>query len=79
MLTAVMRPSDVSLGERALSLCGRLGIPETDLRTARCGTVSTHEGAQYLIVIGDLPDGRSVRMLCRHDRPNHIVTFRPLP
>lgn len=73
-----MEPSDVTLSERARNLCGQLGITEADVRMARCGNVSTHEGAQYLVVLGELADGRTIRMLCRYDRTNHIVTFRPL-
>jgi hypothetical protein len=68
----------VTLSERATILCQRLGIPESALKKARSGPVSTHEGREYFIVIGTLPDGRSVRMQCRHDRRNHIVSFRPL-
>jgi hypothetical protein len=55
-----------------------LGIAESWLKQARCGAVSTHEGREYFIVIGSLPDGRSVRMQCRHDRRHHIVSFRPI-
>jgi hypothetical protein len=73
-----MKPSDVTLGERARSLCSQLGVTEEDVRMARCGDISTHEGTQYLVVLGELADGRTIRMLCRYDRPNHIVTFRPL-
>lgn len=74
-----MKGNQVTLGERAERLCAQLGISENDIRRVRSKSVSIHEGREYLIVIGELPDGRSVRMSCRYDRPNHVVTFRPLP
>ena len=73
-----MRADEVTLGERALALCEQLGIAPNDARNARSEASSTYPGAEYLVVIGQLPDGRSIRMLCRHDRPQHIVTFRPM-
>jgi hypothetical protein len=73
-----MESNDVTLGERASKLCASLGIPENALQKARSGSISEHEGREFLIVIGELPDGRSVRMMCRFDRTNHIVTFRTL-
>jgi hypothetical protein len=73
-----MEISDVTLGESARRWCQRLGVPESDLKSARAGSVTTYEGTQYLIVTGELPDGRAIRMQCRHDRSNHIVSFRPV-
>jgi hypothetical protein len=73
-----MASNQVTLGETASKLCARTDISENALRSARAGSVSEHEGREYLVVIGELPDGRSVRMSCRFDRPYHIVTFRPL-
>lgn len=71
-----MASNQVTLGESATKTCLRVGIAENDLRKARAGSVSEHEGREYLVVIGELSDGRSVRMMCRFDRPHHIVTFR---
>jgi hypothetical protein len=67
----------VTLSERAKALLGQFGLTERDLKRARAGSVSSSETPQYLVVHGDLPDGRTVRMLCRFDLPCHIVTFRP--
>jgi hypothetical protein len=74
-----MRADDVTLGERALSLCEQLGISVNDAKNARSSANSTYPAPEFLMVIGTLPDGRSIRMWCRHDRPAHIVSFRPLP
>lgn len=68
---------NVTLSERASALLGQFGLAERDLKRARAGSVSEHDTPQYLVVHGDLPGGGSVRMLCRFDRPCHIVTFRP--
>jgi hypothetical protein len=73
-----MRADEVTLGERALTVCQQLGIPPNDAKNARSTASSTYEGREYLIVIGQLTDGRSIRMMCRHDRPEHIVSLRPL-
>jgi hypothetical protein len=68
----------VTLSERAQKLCAQHGIAESDLKIARASEVSSYEGREYWVVIGELPDGRSVRMSCQHGRTGHIVTFRPL-
>lgn len=73
-----MNPSDVILSRRAQALCAQLGISQGDLRKARAGPTSGWEGREYYVVTGELPDGRSVRMSCRHDHRHYIVTFRPI-
>lgn len=74
-----MKASDVTLSERAIHLCRQFGISVNDAKNARSQATSTYEGREFLVVIGPLPDGRSLRMNCRHDRPEHIVSFRPVP
>jgi hypothetical protein len=74
-----MRADDVTLGERALAMCVQLGIDPHDAKKARSDATSTYDGREFMIVIGPLPDGRLIRMMCRYDRPYHVVTFRPLP
>lgn len=73
-----MRPDEVTLGEAARHLCRRLGRPETDIQAARSGSGSVFQGREYLIVVGEAPDGRTIRMACRHDRPHHVITWREL-
>lgn len=73
-----MRPDEVTLGEGARRTSKQLGVPEDAVRRARSGAISSYDGREYLTVVGELPDGRSIRMNCRFDRPNHIVSFRPL-
>jgi hypothetical protein len=77
-MVRAMRSQDVTLGEGARRMCPRLGIAESDVRDARAGSISEHDSPEYLIVMGELPDGRSVRMMCRHDMPWHVVSFRPV-
>lgn len=67
----------VSLSERSMSLLDQFGLTERDLKRARSGSVSINENPQYLVVRGDLPDGRGVRMTCSVKLPCYIVTFRP--
>jgi len=71
------KESSVTLSERARSLLDQFGLVERDLKRARAGSASIAESPRYLVIRGDLPDGRSVRMLCSFANPCHIVTFRP--
>lgn len=68
----------VSLSDRSRKLCEQLGVPENVLKAARSGSVSETEGSQYLIVWGELPDGRRVRMMCSYANRGYIVTWRPV-
>lgn len=74
-----METNDVSLGPVAMRFCERLGVPPNALRAARAGhsvTISARE--DWLVVHGELPDGRAVRMHCRHDLPSYVSSFRLL-
>lgn len=69
---------DVILGGAAKAFAKRIGLAEADLKTARLGPVSDLGGREYMILLGTLPDGRSVHMKCRFDEPLYIASFRPL-
>lgn len=71
------REDRVTLSERARRFAAQIGLSEGDLKRARAGSVSATEGTQFLVVWGELPDGRRVRMLCPHHIPCHVVSFRP--
>jgi hypothetical protein len=73
-----MRAGKVIIGGRAKAFAKRIGVSEADLEAARLGPVADLGGNEYMILHGDLPDGRSVRMLCRYDEPYYIASFRPL-
>ena len=69
----------VTLSDRARAACRRLGIGEPTVERMRAGAVSTYDGGSYLVVEASLPDGRRVRMTCRHDLPGHVCSLRVLP
>lgn len=71
-----MQADEVILGGSAKAFAKRIGVPEEDVKLARVGAVSDLGGNEFLILLGTLPDGRSVRMLCRHDIPAYVVSFR---
>lgn len=73
---ARVRSSDVTLGDAAKAAAERHDVLLSDLRMARALSVSTHEDAQYVVVLATLRDGRRVRLSCSPERPAHIVTFR---
>lgn len=74
---SAMRPDDVTLSDAARRACSRVGVAEADVKSARAGSVSITESPEWLIVYGELPDGRRARMACPHHIPNHIVSWRP--
>jgi hypothetical protein len=65
----------VTLSAGALAACDRLHVNEMAVRRARARPVSEHERPMYLVVQGELEDGRTVSMSCQHDRPWHVLTF----
>lgn len=67
-----MRAADVTLSPRALDACGRLGLTVTEVQRARAVNVSEREQPSWLVIYGELPDGRAIVMHCRHDRPWHV-------
>lgn len=71
-----MTPADVTLSLRAAATCDRLGIDEREVRRARAGTASEREQPRWLVVYGELADGRAIVMNCRHDRPWHVDAVR---
>jgi hypothetical protein len=71
--------SNVTLSENARRLCAKLGVPESGIKQARAGSTGETERPEWLVVYGELPDGRRVRMMCPHHIPHHVVTWRPLP
>lgn len=73
-----MRPSDVTMGDRATKLCSEFGVSLQELKFARVNSSASYEGREFLIVHGVTSDGRTLRMACRHDMPTHIVSFRPV-
>jgi hypothetical protein len=73
-----MQADEVILGGEAKAFAKRIGLPETDVREARASAVSELGGTAYMILQGTLPDGRSVRLVCRYDLPHYVVSFRPL-
>jgi hypothetical protein len=70
-----MRPADVTLSPRALAACRRLGASELEVREARARGASREQPA-WLVVYGELRDGRRVVMSCQHDRPWHVDALR---
>lgn len=71
-----VRSRDVTLGPGARAAAERFGIQESGLKLARALSYSTNDMPQYLVVIGQLPDGRRVQMSCLHETPGHIVSVR---
>jgi len=71
-----VRIDEVILGGAAKAYAKRVGLVEDDVKAALCGSVSDLEGTAYRILLGTLPDGRSVRFKCRYDLPNYVVSFR---
>jgi hypothetical protein len=70
-----MNATDVTLSPGALASCERLGIDEIAIRRARADSVSEFARPAYLVVIGQLPDGRTIRLSCRHDLPKHVAAL----
>jgi hypothetical protein len=70
--------NEVILGGAAKAFAKRIGIAEEDVKAARVGPVSDLGGREWLILLGTLPDGRSVRLTCRFDEPFYISSFRPI-
>lgn len=70
-----VRSSDVTLSDAAKSAAERYDILPSELRLARALSVSTHETAQFLVVLATLPDERRVRLYCSPGQPAHVVTF----
>jgi hypothetical protein len=73
-----VRLSDVTLSERSAALCRQFGISENDAKAARANAGATWDSREYKFAIGQLADGRSLRFSCRFDRPEQVVTFRPV-
>lgn len=71
-----MIPSDVTLSPGARATCSRLGVPEPALQRARVASASEMEQPTYLVIYGQLEDGRTILMSCQHDRPWHIISVR---
>ena len=70
-----MTTASVTLSCRARAACARLGIAEPVAKRARAGGVATHETPRFLVVMGDLPDGRAVRMECSPARPEYVSSL----
>jgi hypothetical protein len=73
-----MDAKHITLGDAARAQCGRFGVEESAIKIARAGSVTVQEGREYIIVYGELPDGRRVRMCCQYGLEHHVVTFRPV-
>jgi len=71
-----MTPADATLSPRALAASARLGVSERQVRRARARNVSSRDRPRWLVVYGELADGRKIVMHCRHDRPWHIDALR---
>lgn len=71
-----MTYNDITLSPGARATCQRLGITEVDVRRARAGECSELEQPQYLVLYGELGDGRPIVMSCQHDRPWHVISVR---
>lgn len=71
-----MDVNQITLGGGASQWAAQLGIPESEVRTARATATSASDGLEFLVILGALPDGRRVRMLCPRGFPHHVVSFR---
>lgn len=71
-----MTPRDITLSCLARATAERLGLDELVVKRCRAASTSSHEQPGFLVVNGQLPDGRVLRMHCRHDQPAHIVSLR---
>lgn len=65
----------VTLSPAARAQAARLGVSEIGIRRARARSVSEHDRPMYLVVDGELEDGRHVRMSCLHSLPSHVVSI----
>jgi hypothetical protein len=71
-----MNADEVTLGGAAVAYAMRAGLSISDVKEARAGSVSELGGSEYKILIGTIPDGRSIRLVCRYDVPGNVVTCR---
>ena len=73
-----MDPTQVTLGDRAVALCKKLGIPESAVRSARADASQIFEQADWLVFEGTTPDGITLRLFCGPNMPHYVGTFRPV-
>lgn len=71
-----MQADEIILGGAAKAYAKRVSVAEAEVKSALAGPVSDLGGNEFRILLGTLPDGRSVRFKCRHDLPSYIVSFR---
>ena len=76
MTATRIRIGEVTLSDAARSAAERHGIPANEVRMARALSVSTHSTPEWVVAIGQLRDGRRVRMCCSHELPSHVVSLR---
>lgn len=72
---SVMSQRDITTGGLADRRLQQLGLTRGDIAAALYGPGSRHEGREFMIKDGVLPDGRRVRLYCQYGREQHVVKF----
>lgn len=70
-----MTPADITLSCLARAAAARLGVDELTVKRARADAGHTYETPAFLVAVCRLPDGRQLRLQCRHDQPEHVVVL----